>query len=174
MSLNEIQQLYALPDFGQVFSDYNAKASGGQFTTTWSRDCGCLKMWNKFCLQLHPVFCSWMIIPNQVVQPAPPSEKFPLGNCDAVIMQSIQGDQTVNLVAQVRAVFQPIAPCHVTLPHYLADQPLLYVQYYEIVDNPANQPAISMYTVLENIAKGPQASGWDWVQSFLSQMSRMR
>ncbi|KAG2044004.1 hypothetical protein BDR03DRAFT_930769 [Suillus americanus] len=123
MSLNEIQQLYALPDFGQAFSDYIAKASGGQFTTTWSSDC--------------------------VVQAAPPSEKFPLGNCDAVIAQLIHGDQTV------WAVFQPIAPCHVTLPHYLADQPLLYVQYYEIADNPANQPAISMYTVTRKYHEGP-------------------
>jgi hypothetical protein len=54
---------------------------------------------------------------------------------------------TVNLVAQVQAVFQPIAPHHITLPHYLADQLLLYVQYYKIIDNPGNQLAISMYTV---------------------------
>lgn len=61
---------------------------------------------------------------------------------------------TVNLIAQVRAVFQPIAPRHVTLPPYLADQPLLYVQYYEIVGNPGNQPAISMYTVARKYREG--------------------
>ncbi|KAG2029027.1 hypothetical protein BDR03DRAFT_936897 [Suillus americanus] len=141
--------LYALPDFGQAFSDYIAKASDGQFTTTWSSDHGHLKIWNKFRLQLHSVFRSRLIMPSQVVQAAPPSEKFPLGNCDAVITQSIHGNQTV------RAVFQPIAPRHVTLPHYLADKPLLYVQYYEIANNPANQPAISMYTVTRKYHKGP-------------------
>ncbi|KAG1789798.1 hypothetical protein EV424DRAFT_1545249 [Suillus variegatus] len=93
-------------------------------------------------------------MPSQVMQAAPPSEKFPMGNCDAVITQSIHGDQTVNLIAQVRAVFQPIAPRHVTLPPYLADQPLLYVQYYEIVGNPGNQPAISMYTVARKYREG--------------------
>ncbi|KAG1718492.1 hypothetical protein EDB19DRAFT_1899235 [Suillus lakei] len=136
MSLNEVQQLYTLPDFGRALSDYIAKTSDGQFTT------------------LHSVFRLWMIMPSQVVQAAPLSENFPLGNCDAVITQSIHGDQTANLVAQVRAVFQPIAPRHVTLPHYIADQPLLYVQYYEIVDNPANQPAISMYMVARKYREG--------------------
>ncbi|KAG1741973.1 hypothetical protein EDB19DRAFT_1895005 [Suillus lakei] len=157
MSLNEVQQLYTLPDFGRALSDYIAKASDGQFTTVWSCDHGRLKTWNKFRLQLHSVFCSRMIMPSQVVQAAPPSENFPLGNCDAVITQSIHGDQTVyaaNLVAQVQAVFQPIAPHHVTLPHYIADQPLLYVQYYEIIDNPANQPAISMYMVAQKYQEG--------------------
>ncbi|KAG1822264.1 hypothetical protein EV424DRAFT_1472203 [Suillus variegatus] len=140
MSLNEAQQLYMLPDFRRALSDYIAKAANSQCTTAWSCDRGRLKTWNKFRLQLHSA--------------APPSEKFPMGNCDAVITQSIHGDQTVNLVAQVQAVFQPIAPRHVTLPPYLADQPLLYVQYYEIVDNPGNQPAISMYTVARKYWEG--------------------
>ncbi|KAG1889013.1 uncharacterized protein F5891DRAFT_1131908 [Suillus fuscotomentosus] len=96
-----------------------------QFTTAWRNDRGRLKTWN-----------------NQV---------FPLGNCDAVITQSIH----VNHIAQVRVVFQPIAPRHVTLPHYLADQPLLYVQYYEIVGDPGSQPAISMYTVARKYWEGP-------------------
>jgi hypothetical protein len=93
MSVTKVQQLYALPDFGRALSDYIAKASGGQFMTAWSNDRDCLKMWNKFRLQLHSVFCLWMIMPSQVVQAAPPSEKFPLGNCDAVITQSMHGDQ---------------------------------------------------------------------------------
>jgi hypothetical protein len=94
ISVNEVQQLYALPDFGRALSDYIAKASGGQFTTAWSNDRGRLKTWNKFRLQLHSVFRSRMIMPSQVVQAAPPSEKFPLGNCDAVITQSVHGDQS--------------------------------------------------------------------------------
>ncbi|KAG1845377.1 hypothetical protein C8R48DRAFT_617186 [Suillus tomentosus] len=155
MSVNEVQQLYALPDFGQALSDYVTKVSDGQFTTTWSCNRGRLKMWNKFRLQLHSVFRSRIIMPSQVVQAAPPSDKFPLGNCDAVIAQSMHGDQTVNIVAQVRAVFQPIAPPHVTLPHYLVDHPLLYVQYYEIVNHPGNQPAVSMYTVARKYREGP-------------------
>lgn len=145
ISVNEVQQLYALLDFGQALSDYIAKASGSQFMTAWSNDCGRLKTWNKFQLQLHSVFHLWMIMPSQVMQAAPPSEKFPLGNCNAMIMQLVHGDKSgkwylscfgcmlltkvdaANLVAQVQAVFQPVVPRHVILPHYLADQPLLYV-----------------------------------------------
>ncbi|KAG2097743.1 uncharacterized protein F5147DRAFT_747441 [Suillus discolor] len=128
MSLNEIQQLYALPDFGQALPDYIMKASTSQFTTAWSNDYGCLKTWNKTVSSI---------------------------NCDAVIMQSIQSNQTVNHIAQVQAVFQPIAPCHITLPYYLADQPLLYVQYYEIIGDPGSQPAISMYMVAQKYREGP-------------------
>ncbi|KAG2149014.1 uncharacterized protein EDB93DRAFT_1240381 [Suillus bovinus] len=146
MSINEVQQLYMLPDFGRALSDYIAKASNGQPTASWSCDHGRVKTWNKFRLQLHSIFCSWLIMPSQVVQAAPPSQTFPLGNCDAVIVQSIHSDQT-NIVVQVRAIFQPIPPRHITLPHYLADQPLIYVQYYEIVGHPHDDPAISMSTV---------------------------
>ncbi|KAG2128056.1 uncharacterized protein EDB93DRAFT_1243610 [Suillus bovinus] len=97
------------------FLIYIAKAANGQCTTAWNCDSGCLKTWNKFQLQLHSIFCSQMIMPSQVVQAAPPSGKFPMGNCDAMITQSIHGDQSFNLIAQ----------------------------YYKIVDNPGNQPAIS-------------------------------
>ncbi|KAG2107507.1 uncharacterized protein F5147DRAFT_802703 [Suillus discolor] len=93
-------------------------------------------------------------MPSQVVQAAPPSQTFPLGNCDAVIAQSIHGDQTADVVVQVRAIFQPIPPCCAMLPHYLADQPLLYVQYYEIVGHPRNDPATSMYTVARQYHHG--------------------
>ncbi|KAG1809637.1 uncharacterized protein BJ212DRAFT_1279195 [Suillus subaureus] len=94
-------------------------------------------------------------MPSQVVQAAPPSQTFPLGNCDAVIVQLIHGDHTVNFIVQVQAIFQPIPPCHITLPKYLVDQPLLYVQYYEVVGYPCNQPAISMYTVARKYHNRP-------------------
>ncbi|KAG1875796.1 hypothetical protein F4604DRAFT_1680667 [Suillus subluteus] len=94
-------------------------------------------------------------MPSQVVQAAPPSEMFPLGNCDAVIVQSIHGNRTANIIAQVQAIFQPIPPRHVTLSHYLMDQPLLYVQYYEIVGHPRDEPATSMYTVARQCHDGP-------------------
>ncbi|KAG1838975.1 hypothetical protein F4604DRAFT_1885387 [Suillus subluteus] len=155
MSINEVQKLYTLPDFGRLLSDYIAKASNGQPATSWSCDRGCVKTWNKFQLQLHSVFRSRLIMPSQVVQAGPPSQIFPLGNCDAVIVQSSHGDQTVNLIAQVRAIFQPIPPRHATLPHYLADQPLIYVQYYEVVSHPRDQPAVSMYTVARKYCNGP-------------------
>ncbi|KAG1784969.1 uncharacterized protein HD556DRAFT_1314634 [Suillus plorans] len=155
MSINEVQQLYVLPDFGQALSDYIAKASNGQPLASWSSGHGRVKTWNKFRLQLHSVFCSRLIMPSQVVQAAPPSQTFPLGNCDAVVAQSVHGDRTVNIVAQVRAIFQPIPPLHGTLPHYLADQPLIYVQYYEIVGHPHDEPAISMYMVARQYHNGP-------------------
>ncbi|KAG1800667.1 hypothetical protein EV424DRAFT_1352065 [Suillus variegatus] len=139
-----VQQLYVLPDFGQALSDYITKASNGQPLASWSSGHGRVRTWNKFRLQLHSVFHLRLIMPSQVVQAAPPSQTFPLGNCDAVVAQSIHGDWTVNIVAQVRAIFQPIPPCHGTLPDYLADKPLIYVQYYEIVGHPHDEPAISM------------------------------
>lgn len=171
MSINEVQQLYVLPDFGQALSDYIAKASNGQPLASWSSGHGRVRTWNKFRLQLHSVFRSRLIMPSQVVQAAPPSQTFPLGNCDAVVAQSIHGDWTgkvylllhtrhslvyiVNIVAQVRAIFQPIPPRHGTLPDYLADKPLIYVQYYEIVGHPHDEPAISMYVVARQYHNGP-------------------
>ncbi|KAG1797206.1 uncharacterized protein BJ212DRAFT_1450508 [Suillus subaureus] len=155
MSINEVQQLYTLPDFGRLLSDYVTKASNGQPATSWSCDHGHVKTWNKFQLQLHSVFCSQLIMPSQVIQASPPSQIFPLGNCDAVIMQSSHGNQMVNLIAQVQAIFQPIPPHHATLPHYLADQPLIYVQYYEVIGHPRDQPAASMYMVAQKYHDGP-------------------
>jgi hypothetical protein len=94
MSINEVQQLYTLPDFGRLLSDYIAKASNGQPAMSWSCDRGHVKTWNKFQLQLHSVFRSHLIMPSQVIQAGLPSQIFPLGNCDAVIMQSSHADQT--------------------------------------------------------------------------------
>jgi len=94
MSINEVQQLYTLPDFGRLLSDYIAKASNGQPATSWSCDRGRVKTWNKFRLQLRSVFRSRLIMPSQVIQAGPPSQIFPLGNCDAVIVQSSHADQT--------------------------------------------------------------------------------
>ncbi|KAG1816369.1 uncharacterized protein BJ212DRAFT_1446931 [Suillus subaureus] len=131
------------------------EASNGQPAMSWSCDHGCVKTLNKFQLQLHSIFHSRLIMPSQVIQASPPSQIFPLGNCDAVIVQSSHGDQTVNLIAQVQAIFQPIPPHHTTLPHYLADQPLIYVQYYEVVGHLCDQPAISMCMVARKYHDGP-------------------
>ncbi|KAG2046197.1 hypothetical protein BDR06DRAFT_985667 [Suillus hirtellus] len=152
-----VTQLYVLPDFGQALSDYIAKASNGQPLASWSSGHGHVKTWNKFRLQLHSVFCSQLIMPSQVIQAAPPSQTFPLGNCDAVVAQSIHGDRTVNIVTQVWAIFQPIPPCHGMLPHYLIDKPLIYVQYYEIIGHPHDEPAISMYVVARQYHNGPDS-----------------
>ncbi|KAG2136941.1 uncharacterized protein EDB93DRAFT_1242301 [Suillus bovinus] len=121
MSINEVQQLYIC-------------------------DRGCVKTWNKFRLQLHSVFHLWLIMPSQVIQAAPPSQTFPLGNYDAVIMQ-VQPIKIAKIGEAAMRRKIPILPRHITLPHYLADQPLIYVQYYEIVGHPHDDPAISMSTV---------------------------
>ncbi|KAG2144761.1 hypothetical protein BD769DRAFT_1597692 [Suillus cothurnatus] len=110
-------------------------------------------------------------MPSQVIQAGPPSQIFPLGNCDAVIVQSSHGDQTGKIYFMqlhitncglcsksycASASYLPaIPPCHATLPHYLADQPLIYVQYYEVVGHSHDQPAISMYMVARKYHNGP-------------------
>lgn len=50
-------------------------------------------------------------------------------------------------IAQVRCVFQAIARKGYTLPHYLKDSPLLYVQYFQITATPTEDASAGMYRV---------------------------
>ncbi|KAG1882774.1 hypothetical protein F4604DRAFT_1986709 [Suillus subluteus] len=114
ISINEVQQLYALPDFGRALFDYIAKASNVK----------------SFKLLCHQKCFLW-----------------------ETVMRLLFNQYMAT--GQVQAIFQPIPPRHVTLPHYLTDQPLLYVQYYEIVGYPRDEPATSMYTVAQQCHDGP-------------------
>ncbi|KAG2033212.1 hypothetical protein BDR03DRAFT_835911, partial [Suillus americanus] len=78
-----LAQLYHLPYFTNQLHSFieHVNGSGSHFQTHL------LKVWNKFCLQLHSDLCPCLVMPSQqVVQAYPPSEAYPLGNCDIVLL----------------------------------------------------------------------------------------
>ena len=112
-------------------------------------------------------------MPSQQVQALPPSEEYPSGKCDAVLVHytTPSGDvsesysQTTfslkcisyfpaSVVAQVRAIFnfssrgRPLPPEH--------SHPLLYVQYFTFSALPADQPELRMYTVRRMFIDNPE------------------
>ncbi|KAG1753656.1 uncharacterized protein EDB91DRAFT_1234095 [Suillus paluster] len=117
LSITDLQSLYSLPDF--------------------------VRTWNKFRLQLLSTFQSRVVMLSQIVQAFPPSDTFPLGNCDAVLMQLPASNDTY--IAQVHCIFQAVAKKGHTLPHYLEDSPLLYVQYFQITATPTEDMSVGMY-----------------------------
>jgi hypothetical protein len=161
LTILNLQYNYALPDFGAAVIEYIQNSSQGAPTTSWTCQGGSVRTWNKFRLQLLSTFQSRVIMPSQIVQAFPPSEAFPFGNCDAVLVRSDGSDGKILTacvfihsrpcidvhIAQVRCVFQPIAKKGCTLPRYLQDAPLLYVQYFQIQATPADAPSVGMYRV---------------------------
>ncbi|KAG1882075.1 hypothetical protein F4604DRAFT_1879530 [Suillus subluteus] len=117
--------------------------------THWDHRYGHFRMWNKFRLQLHSAFQSRVIMPSRVIQAYPPSDAFPLGNCDTVLI-NVTGDngQSTSRVAQVRLIFQPKIPraSDLVLPTFLSS-PLLYIQFFHFVANPNDRPELAMWTV---------------------------
>ncbi|KIM70177.1 hypothetical protein SCLCIDRAFT_101630, partial [Scleroderma citrinum Foug A] len=127
-----------------------------------------IALWYKLHVQLHSTFHSAQIMPSQVIQAAPPSQDFPYGCCDAVLITP-PNDGTkkftytldcmliylpytaASYVAQVRAVFQPRAPSRSRLqaPLYL-EKPLIYVQPFHVVCMPDQQLELRMWTVERN------------------------
>ncbi|KAG2363876.1 hypothetical protein BDR07DRAFT_1450527 [Suillus spraguei] len=116
-----LQSIYSLSDFGAVLTEY----------ITWTCTQGSVKTWNKFHLQLLSTFQSQVVMLSQVVQAFLPSEAFPLGNCDAVLLQL----SASNAVAKKSQI----------LPRYLEDSPLLYVQYFQIIATPTEDATAGMY-----------------------------
>ncbi|KAG2043528.1 hypothetical protein BDR03DRAFT_851704, partial [Suillus americanus] len=145
-----IQTKYSLLDFNHVLSRFidQLSLSTGEHTC-WDHRYGCFRTWNKFRLQLHSAFQSRVIMPSRVVQAYPPSDAFPLGNCDTVLI-NVMGDdgQTTSRVAQVRLIFQPKIPqaSNLVLPTFLSS-PLLYVQFFHFIANPNDCPELAMWTV---------------------------
>ncbi|KAG1723221.1 hypothetical protein EDB19DRAFT_1916218 [Suillus lakei] len=84
-----------------------------------------------------------VVMPSQIVQAFPPSDTFPLGNCDAVLVQLPANNDTY--IAQVRCIFQAVTKKGHTLPRYLEDSPLLYVQYFQITTTPTEDTSAGMY-----------------------------
>ncbi|KAH7916823.1 hypothetical protein BV22DRAFT_1188811, partial [Leucogyrophana mollusca] len=139
-SIDDIANLYKIPDFGVAFAQYLARQA---VDPHWSHSP--LKGWNKFRLQLHSVLQRGMIMPSQLVQAYPPSTEFPHGNCDMVLLSVLQADgEPVNVVAQVRAVFQISHRSDVTPPVSLSG-PLAYVQLFHFAASPDTD--VAMWTV---------------------------
>ncbi|KAG1817122.1 uncharacterized protein BJ212DRAFT_1299292 [Suillus subaureus] len=100
--------------------------------TRWDPKYGHYQAWNKFWLQLHSAFQQRVIMPSRVVQAYLPSNDFPLGNCDAVLIDAmgINGKMSSNL----------------ELPSYLSD-PLLYIQFFHFISSPDDHPELAMWTM---------------------------
>ncbi|KAG1777252.1 hypothetical protein EV702DRAFT_1197580 [Suillus placidus] len=117
--------------------------------TRWNPEYGRYHTWNKFRLQLHSAFQQRVIIPSRVVQAYPPSNDFPLGNCDTILIDAtgINGKMT-SYIAQVRLIFQPVIRrgSNLELPSYLSN-PLLYIQLFRFISSPADRPELRMWTV---------------------------
>ncbi|KAG2098962.1 uncharacterized protein F5147DRAFT_747315 [Suillus discolor] len=117
--------------------------------TRWDHKYRHFCAWNKFRLQLHSAFQPQVIMPSRVIQAYPPSDAFPLGNCDTVLINvTDDGGQSTSRVAQVRLIFQPKIPrtSDLVLPMFLSS-PLLYVQFFHFVANPSDHPELAMWTV---------------------------
>ncbi|KAG2127479.1 hypothetical protein DEU56DRAFT_973809 [Suillus clintonianus] len=146
----EIRTKFALPDFDRALADFirrSAPPSGER--ASWDPKYGRFQTWNKFRLQLHSAFQPRVIMPSRVVQAYPPSDNFPFGNCDTVLVDGtgVEGRIT-SCVAQVRLIFQPMIRrgSNLVLPSCLSD-PLLYIQYLPFVSNPDERPELAMWTV---------------------------
>ncbi|KAG6372042.1 hypothetical protein JVT61DRAFT_8748 [Boletus reticuloceps] len=158
MPVVQMQALHKLPDLPQVLSDYIYAASNCVPTCGWGIGDN-VAVWNKFRLQLHSSFRLRFINRSQVVQAFPPSDRHPLGCCDAVLLSRSDSDDIFGKpnyhwftflnssskdVAQVRAVFMPKTKN--ALPAYPGTVPLLYVRYFRIMSLPT-QSSIGLYQV---------------------------
>ncbi|KAG2354426.1 hypothetical protein BDR07DRAFT_1306193 [Suillus spraguei] len=99
-------------------------------------------------------------MPSQQLQAYPPSEAYPFGNCDIVLLQS-QNDGEIlssrsSCGGQVRMVFGFSARGS-TLPPKLA-APLLYVQLFEVISHPQDDPAVMMYRVRRQFETSPNGT----------------
>ncbi|KAG1718386.1 hypothetical protein EDD22DRAFT_983580 [Suillus occidentalis] len=145
-----IQTKFSLVDFDDAISQFinRLALSTGEYTR-WDYRYGRFCTWNKFRLQLHSAFQPRVIMPSRVIQAYPPSDAFPLGNCDTVLI-NITGDdgQSTSRVAQVRLIFRPRIPqaSDLVLPTFLSN-PLLYVQFFNFIANPNDRPELAMWTV---------------------------
>ncbi|KAG1883753.1 hypothetical protein F4604DRAFT_1878948 [Suillus subluteus] len=150
LTATSIQTKYSLVDFTHVLSQFiNCLSLSTGEHTHWDHRYGHFRTWNKFRLQLHSAFQSRVIMPSRVIQAYPPSDAFPLGNCDTVLI-NVAGDngQSTSRVAQVQLIFQPKIPrvSDLVLPTFLSS-PLLYIQFFHFVANPNDRPKLAMWTV---------------------------
>ena len=79
-----LAQLYHLPNFPNQLRSLieNIDGPGSHLQTRL------LKAWNKVRLQLHSTLRPRLVMPSQQIQAYPPSNEFPYGNCDVVLLRS--------------------------------------------------------------------------------------
>ncbi|KAG2155027.1 uncharacterized protein EDB93DRAFT_1239317 [Suillus bovinus] len=149
-SPNLLAQLYQLPSFPDQLRSFieHVNGPGPHFQTCL------LKVWNKFCLQLHSDLRPCLVMPSQQVQAYPPSQAYPLGNCDVVLLRTQNDDQVV--VGQVQMVFG-LSTRGSTLPPELAE-PLLYIQLFEVISRPQDDPVVMMYRVRRRFKTRPDGT----------------
>jgi len=107
LSLVDIHTKYSLPDFERALTDFVRRSSQSiQEYTSWDPRYGRFRTWNKFRLQLHSAFQPRVIMPSRVVQAYPPTDEFPFGNCDTVLIDTI-GDSGNICMFDLAFIFSP-------------------------------------------------------------------
>ncbi|KAG2741692.1 hypothetical protein P692DRAFT_20879866 [Suillus brevipes Sb2] len=106
LSTVSIQTKFSLVDFNDAISQFinRLALSTGEYTR-WDYRYGRFCTWNKFRLQLHSAFQPRVIMPSRVIQAYPPSDAFPLGNCDTVLI-NITGDDGQSSKSSPAIAFQ--------------------------------------------------------------------
>ncbi|KAG1862846.1 hypothetical protein C8R48DRAFT_603026 [Suillus tomentosus] len=150
LSPSDIRMKYALLGFERALAEFIccSPLSSGE-NSCWDPKYGRFQVWHKFRLQLHLAFQPRVIMPSRVVQAYPPSDDFPFGNCDTVLMETTGIDgKTTSCIAQVRLIFQPTVRrgSNLELPSCLSD-PLLYIQFFHFISSPDDCPELVMWTV---------------------------
>ncbi|KAG1753235.1 hypothetical protein EDB19DRAFT_1892662 [Suillus lakei] len=137
LTVPDLQLLYGISDFLEIFG---ASLIMSGHADLYAQLCQLVfNIWFKFCIQLHSTFHDCTIMPSQVVQAEPPSEQFPHGHCDVVLVGPF--------VAQVCAVFQPTTKKYLSLevPAFLNQVFMLVQPFTFIGDDP--EPLTRMWRV---------------------------
>ncbi|KAI6009132.1 hypothetical protein EDC04DRAFT_2610724 [Pisolithus marmoratus] len=153
LKIADIGNVYALPDLALMLNEYVAHHVESTTFNSTLQMFDEITVWYKFCIQQYSTCRLFVIMPSQVVQAQPLSFDFPLGNCDAVLL-NVDGQSQANPgfhVAEVWAVFQLICSCHSQdlLPDFLS-QPLLYIQPFHVITTPDSQLDTCLW-ILERI-----------------------
>ncbi|KAG1836104.1 hypothetical protein F4604DRAFT_1943642 [Suillus subluteus] len=144
LTVPELQSLYGVRDFLEIFGTFLMTSGHADL---YAPLCQLVfDVWFKFHIQLHSTFQERTIMPSQVVQAESPSEQFPRGHCDVVLIGESDRNRCP-FVAQVHAVFQPTTKRYSSLevPAFL-NQVFVLVQPFTFVgDDP--EPLTRMWRV---------------------------
>lgn len=93
LSMSDLQSLYAIPEYPEVFHLYSVHNGCAHPADLLARHL-VFDIWYKFRIQLYSTFHASRVMPSQLVQAALPSNDYPSGNCDAVLINERQWDGT--------------------------------------------------------------------------------